>query len=83
MTHSEPLSGTPTTLKMMSSMASATRNMTTVTGSSLPATEAPTEPPPVANHSPAVPRLSSVPTTKMVVMMTNMSSIIGMKLGER
>ena len=78
-----PLSGTPTTLKMMHSMAIATRNMTTVMGSSLPATDAATESPPVANHSPAVPRLSSVPTAKMVVMMTKMSSIIGMKLGER
>ena len=55
----------------------------TVTGSILPVSAAPTEPLAVPSHSRAVACLSSVPMAKTVTMTTKMSSIMGMKLGER
>ena len=83
MTFRLPLSGTPTTLKMMSSITSDMRNMMTVTGSIFPVRAAPTEPFAVSIHSRAVACLSSVPMVKTVTMTTKMSSIMGIKLGER
>ena len=55
----------------------------TVTGSIFPVRAAPTEPFAVSIHSRAVACLSSVPMVKTVTMTTKMSSIMGMKLGER
>lgn len=78
-----PLSGTPTTLKIIRNITSDMRNMMTVTGSILPVSAAPTEPLAVPSHSRAVACLSSVPMVKTVTMTTKMSSIMGMKLGER
>ena len=78
-----PLSGTPTTLKMMTNMTSDSRNMMTVTGSILPKSAAPIESSADASHSRAVPFLNSVPMEKTVTMTMKISSIIGMKLGDR
>ena len=78
-----PFRGTPTTLKMMTNIRSESRNIDAVIGSILPKRAAPTESSAVRSHSRAVLWRSSEPTEKTVVMTTKMSSIIGMKLGER
>jgi hypothetical protein len=78
-----PFSGTPTVLKIIRNITCEVRNMMTVMGSILPTSAAKIEPPAVSSHSLAVACLSSVPTAKIETMMVKISSIIGMKLGER
>ena len=57
--------------------------MAAAMGSSLPSRAAGTEPPASASHSRAVEFFSSVPMAKTVDMTVKISSIMGMKLGER
>ena len=68
---------------MIVSMTSDSRNIAVVIGSSFPTRAAPIESLAVWSHSRAVACLSSLPTEKTVISTTKMSSIMGMKLGER